>query len=63
MVTRNKTAQAGAGKNKGRVKVGKLKLNKETVRDLSKHEGKDIRGGQADSIIPGHCTATCRQAL
>ena len=27
---------------KGRAKVGKLKLNKETVRDLAKHEGKDI---------------------
>lgn len=44
------------GAKKGRVKVGKLKLNKETVRDLSKHEGKDIMGGRANkSFIPGDC--------
>jgi hypothetical protein len=32
---------------KGRVKVGKLKLNKETVRDLTTSESKAVRGGQA----------------
>lgn len=31
--------------NKSRVKVGKLKLNKETVKDLSNKEAKQIKGG------------------
>ncbi len=32
---------------KGRVKVGKLKLNKETVKDLTDSEAKKIKGGAA----------------
>lgn len=42
MVTKNQTA----AKKRGKIKVGELKLNKETVRDLSKQERKDIKGGQ-----------------
>ncbi len=41
MVTKSKKA----GAKKGRIKVGKLKLNKETIKDLSGSEGKRIKGG------------------
>ncbi len=30
---------------KGRIKVDKLKINKETVKDLSDKETKDVKGG------------------
>lgn len=40
MVTRKKT-----GEKKGRVKVGKLKLNRETVKDLTSNQKKKVRGG------------------
>lgn len=40
MVTKTKT-----GKKKGKVKVGKLKVNKETVKDLTGNQQKEIRGG------------------
>lgn len=39
MVTKRK-----AGQKQRRVKVGKLKLNKETVKDLSKQEARAIKG-------------------
>ena len=41
MVTKSKGAGA---KKKGKVKVGKLKLNKETVKDLTTEEKKQIKG-------------------
>jgi hypothetical protein len=51
-----KSRNAGA-KKAGKVKVGKLKLNKETVRNLSKHQGKEIKGGQAkNSRGRANCT-------
>lgn len=34
-----------ATKKKGIVKVGNLKLNKETVKDLTKSDAKKIKGG------------------
>jgi hypothetical protein len=40
MVTKRKT-----GEKKGKVKVGKLRLNKETVKDLTGGEQKQIKGG------------------
>ena len=33
------------GKGKAKVKVGKLKVNKDTVKDLTKGEKKKVRGG------------------
>lgn len=42
MVTKSKTT---GGQKKGRVKVGKLKLNKETVKDLTGGKQKQIKGG------------------
>jgi hypothetical protein len=38
-------AKKSSGKKGGRVKVGKLKLTKETVKDLTKTEAKKIKGG------------------
>ena len=40
MVTKRKTA-------KKQVKVGKLKLNKETLKDLSSKDAKKVKGGAA----------------
>jgi hypothetical protein len=48
MVTKSKAA--GKEQKKSRVKVGKLKLNKETVRDLSGKEAKAIKGGRPKPI-------------
>jgi hypothetical protein len=45
MVTKN---QATA-KKRGKIKVGKLKVNKETVKDLSKQEGRGIKAGLGGS--------------
>lgn len=57
MVTKFRTAGA---KKKGTVKVGKLKLKKETVKDLTGSEKKGIKGGQLPtSYYAG--TACCRK--
>ena len=51
MVTKSKKKATGAkAQKKGRVKVGKLKLNKETVKDLTGREIGKIRGGAAKAI-------------
>lgn len=54
MVTRSKTPKTGKEK-KGRVKVGKLQLNKETVKNLSDSASKEVRGGKkrGDFCPPG----------
>jgi hypothetical protein len=46
-----------ATKKKGsKVKVGKLRLNKETVKDLTNSEAKLIKGGQVPNVSGnGHC--------
>jgi len=41
----NKSKKSAGGK-KGGVKLGKLKLNKETVKNLTGGESKKIKGGQ-----------------
>jgi hypothetical protein len=46
MVTKSKASK----KQKSRVKVGKLKLNKETIKDLSGKEAKGIKGGRPKPI-------------
>jgi hypothetical protein len=58
MVTKSRK-QSTEGK-KGRVKVGKLKVNKETVKDLGQKEWKYIKGGMGKKTGYG-CgdTATC----
>ena len=58
MVTRNKTHKTGEKEEKkGRVKVGKLKVNKETVKDLTGKEAKQVKGGVATG--GGNTKATC----
>ena len=47
--------KTSAKKNGSRVKVGKLKLNRETVRNIGKHESNDIKGGIASAL-----TCACR---
>jgi len=44
MVTKSREESSGA--KKGRVKVPKLKLKKETVKDLQDRDLKKIKGGQ-----------------
>ena len=44
MVTKNKT-----GEKRGRVEVGKLKLKKETVKDLTGSQQKQIKGGEINT--------------
>jgi natural product precursor len=55
MVTKSK--QTAVAK-KGRVKVGKLKLKKETVKELSSRQEKRIKGG---AVAPGLGTPACRE--
>lgn len=44
--------------NKNRVKVGKLKVSKETVKDLNDKEAKQIKGGATGDV----CRPTLRGA-
>ena len=44
MVTKKNSKRSKVGE-KGRVDVGKLKLNKETVKNLTGREAKDVKGG------------------
>ncbi len=46
-------------KQKGKTKVGKLKLNKETVKDLSAEEKKKVKGGLGPTLTCGGCSITC----
>ena len=39
-------AKKSTGKKGSRIKVGKLKVTKETVKDLSSKEAKKVKGGQ-----------------
>ena len=53
MVTKKKTPATGA-KRKGKVKFGKLQLNKETVKDLSESDLKGIKGGMVPTLMATH---------
>ena len=58
MVTKSTKRTAGEKQPKeSRVKVGKLKLNKETVKGLTRAEQKQIKGGQvsANCSYAGAC--------
>ena len=48
MVTKSKAASKG--QKQSRIKVGKLKLNKETIKDLSGKTAKAIKGGKPKPI-------------
>lgn len=54
MVTRTKTAPKRTTRKRGGVKVGKLKLNKETVKDLSASQQKQVKGGRRAATWTGN---------
>lgn len=56
MVT--KSRKQHVAKKAGRVKVGKMQLNKETVKDLTAAESKKIQGGLVAQALP--CRTTRR---
>jgi len=59
------TKKEGASNKKSRVKVGKLQLDKETVKDLTGKETKNIKGGFLESFLgcpPETQGATCGRA-
>ncbi len=68
MVTKKKSTDEKE-KEKGRVRVGKLNLNRETIKDLSPEEKRRIKGGAADRTQPYDeclvrtivCTLGCRR--
>jgi hypothetical protein len=53
-------AKKSADERKGRVKVGKLKLNKETIKDLTGSESRKIKGGQKPEKSPNACVVTIK---
>ncbi len=58
MVTKAKqTSKQEEGK--GRVKVGKLKLNRETVKELTASEEEQLKGGYGAEGGPAFSDATC----
>jgi hypothetical protein len=44
---------------KGKVKVGKLNLNKETLKDLADADAKKVRGGLKRQASANSCAPTC----
>jgi len=54
MVTKKKSTGKKEAK-KGRVKIAKLTLNKESVKDLTPSQRKQIKGGKAKAIISLIC--------
>ncbi len=59
MVTKKKSAGKKEEK-RGRVKVRKLTLDKESVKDLTASQRKQIKGGKAKAIISLVCEAGVR---
>jgi len=59
-VTKNKN-QAEKEVTKSRVRVGKLQLSKETIKDLTPGEQKQVQGGKIDEFPETNCrTCSCR---
>ena len=56
MVAKTKTK---GSQKKGKVKVGKLVLNKETVKDLTGSERKGIKGGALGLVTTERCSGRC----
>jgi hypothetical protein len=53
----SKSKSAGKEREKGKEKVGKLKLNRESVRDLTPSNQNEIQGGGTDPS--DGCTRYC----
>ena len=59
MVTKNKN-QAEKEVTKSRVKVGKLQLSKETIKDLTPDKQKQVQGGKMEEYPETYCrTCSC----
>ena len=58
MVTKGK-GMSEREETKEKVKVGKLNLNKETVKDLADAEAKKVRGGVRRQASANSCAPTC----
>jgi len=58
MVTKNKN-QAEKEVTKSRLKVGKLQLSKETIRDLTPAKQKQVKGGRMAPVETRDRTCTC----
>lgn len=61
MVTKNKRSQ-----KKGKVKVGKLIVNKETFKDLTPRQAKGIQGGvinRQSKLCSVICTIQCTYTI
>ena len=60
MVTKNKN-QGEKEVTKSRVKVGKLQLSKETIKDLTPDKQKQVKGGKMEQYPQTFCvTCSCR---
>ena len=53
------TKSTAGTKKKGKTKVGKLKLNRETVKNLSDKEQKKVKGGALQFGGASRSTTTC----
>jgi len=59
MVTKKKSTSSKEAK-KGRVKIGKLKLSKETIKDLTDKDQRQLKGGaKARGNNTTVCTGYC----
>ena len=58
MVTKKK-GMSEREETKGKVKLGKLNLNKETVKDLADAESKKVQGGLRRQASAQSCAPTC----
>jgi len=72
MVTRSKTQTNESEEKKGKIKVDKLKLNKETIRDLTESDQKGVKGGirvgedhsnPVANCLPFTCVTVCTRNL
>lgn len=64
MVTKSKKATGAKEQKKGRIQVGRLKLNKETIKDVTPEEARRIKGGATNTclgegVVRRDATATC----
>lgn len=51
MVAKSKQSASRKAAKKSRVKISKLRVDKETVKDLSGKEAKNVRGGEGLQIV------------
>ena len=52
-------AKRKRGQKAGKVRIGKLKLDKETIKDLTPSQGKMVKGGVAGLAVKRDQTFSC----